>query len=824
MGYFDATASRSAARWRCCHSGVRGPSTRQQQRPRRALAEAGGEQRRLRQRRHHQLVDVVGVDDEIGQRQLVGGLGQAQHDAVVGVHRLHRDVVALEQPAFDGHRPRSVHRHTERAEDAHPPVADLVAEALDHDGAIIGHRTRCLRLLLQVEQHVVRGQGIERVVGHQRRQRTLGRQRTRLALERTQCATQLEWPAGSIAVPERHLPRLTGSGRDHHPLERDVLDAPGAGAEQEGLARPALVDHLLVELAHARAVGQEDPEQTAIGNGATAHDGQPLAAVARTQRAGNAIPHQARAELVELLTGVAARQQVEHVVQQLVAELGEAGGTAHHRAQLVHRQIGLHRHVRDDLLGQHIEWVAQEAAALDEALAHAPHHHRGLQQVAAMLGVHGALAGLADAVAGTPDALQTSGYSAGRLDLDDEIYRAHVDAQLEAAGGDDGAQLAALELVFDDHSLLASQRPVVRFHQVARDPGGPCCVDACLGSELVEPGREPLGEAATVAEDDGAAVRQHLLQDARVDAGPDAAALALQGGLRRPAAQLVGHLPHRAHVVDGHHHLDFQWLADARVDDGDRAARARCAVDSRAVATQEVRDLFQRPLRGAEADALRRAHGECFEPLEAEHEVRPSFGGGHRVDLVDDDGVHVDQRVAHLAGEHQVQALGRGDEQVDRAPGQCLAILRRGVAGAHGHCGLDERHTEPLGRQPDAHQRRAQVLLDVERQRPQRGDVQHLRARLGIDRRCRRRDQAIEAGKERGEGLAATGGCADQRVLPAADGRPALDLRWRGGGERRGEPLAHGGREALEHRMVGHACRLRQGCDEAALARAGRDR
>ena len=127
-----------------------GPAARQQQGTRRALAEPGREQRRLRQRAEHQLVDVVGVDDQLVERQLVGRLGQAEHDAVVAPHRLDGDVVAIDQPALDGHRPRRVHRRAERAEDAHPPVADLVAEPLDHDGAIVGHHAGGLGLLVEV--------------------------------------------------------------------------------------------------------------------------------------------------------------------------------------------------------------------------------------------------------------------------------------------------------------------------------------------------------------------------------------------------------------------------------------------------------------------------------------------------------------------------------------------------------------------------------------------------------------------------------------------------------------------------------------------------
>jgi hypothetical protein len=68
---------------------------------------------------------------------------------------------------------------------------------------------------------------------------------------------------------------------------RDVLDPPGARAEQEDVADPRLVDHLLVELADPRALvaDQEDAEHAAVGIGAAAGDGEPL----RT-RAGRPAP------------------------------------------------------------------------------------------------------------------------------------------------------------------------------------------------------------------------------------------------------------------------------------------------------------------------------------------------------------------------------------------------------------------------------------------------------------------------------------------------------------------------------------------------------
>ena len=216
--------------------------------------------------------------------QLVGGLGQAQDDAVVAPHRLDRHVVAIGQPALDGHRPRRVHRRAERAEQADPPVADLVAEALDDDRAVVGHDTGRLGLLADVLQQVGRRQLVEGVVLAQQRRRLGRRQLAQLADEGAERPAELERPARAVAVPERHLPRLARRRGDGDPLERDVLDAPRRRAEHERLAGAALVDHLLVELADPLAVGQEDAEQAAVGDRPAGRHGQPLRAVTRPAR------------------------------------------------------------------------------------------------------------------------------------------------------------------------------------------------------------------------------------------------------------------------------------------------------------------------------------------------------------------------------------------------------------------------------------------------------------------------------------------------------------------------------------------------------------
>ncbi len=115
----------------------------EQQRAGGRLAEARREQRgttrlgrderlhlvRVEQRRlEHAADDVVVLD-----------VGQAQHDAVVGVHHLRVDAVPLAQPGADRERPGRVHLRAERRVQHHAPVAELVAQALDDEGAVVRH-------------------------------------------------------------------------------------------------------------------------------------------------------------------------------------------------------------------------------------------------------------------------------------------------------------------------------------------------------------------------------------------------------------------------------------------------------------------------------------------------------------------------------------------------------------------------------------------------------------------------------------------------------------------------------------------------------------
>src|SRR5699024_8451029 len=255
-----------------------------------------------------------------------------------------------------------------------------------------------------------------------------------------------------VAVPEGQLARLPRRGGDEDAVVGDVLDAPAARAEGEDVADPALVDHLLVELADppagALAGSEEDPVETAVGDGAAAGDGQPLGTAPTGDHVEAAVPRDARAQLGEVLGGVAAGEHVQDGVQQAARERGEGGRPPGQGLQVGDRPVleGAHR---DDLLGEDVERVRRYVEGLDGPGAHAFDDDGGLDEVAAELRQDDAGADRTDLVPGAADALQAGGDRGRGLDLDDEVDRAHVDAELEAGGRDDAGQSPGLQIVLD---------------------------------------------------------------------------------------------------------------------------------------------------------------------------------------------------------------------------------------------------------------------------------------------------------------------------------------------------------------------------------------
>ena len=467
-----------------------GAAARQQQRAGGALAEPGREQRRAADLVGDDLVDLALVEGDVrgADGRLLGarcvqrgadlrgllveqvqahqvGVRQPQHNAVVGVHDLGVHAVPLGEPGAQREGPRGVDLGAEGGVHDDPPVAELVPEALHDDRAVVGDVSAGLALFGQVRQDVVGGPGVES--GCQQPQPgVVLRECADLAKERPQRAAQFQRAAQLVALPEGQTARDSGGGGDQDPVARDVLDAPGAGAEGEHVPDPGFVHHLLVELADPAAAllgvraGEEDPEEPAVRDRAPGGDGQALRSRAAGDRAGDAVPHHARAQLREGVGRIAAREHVEHGGEGRLRERGEGSGAAD-RGQQVVDLPGVEGHHGDELLREHVEGIGRHLQGLDGAGAHPLRDHGGLDEVTAVLGEDHAGGDRAHLVAGAADALEAGGHRRRRLDLDDEVHRAHVDAQLQAGGGDHRGQTARLEIFLDERALFFGDRAVV---------------------------------------------------------------------------------------------------------------------------------------------------------------------------------------------------------------------------------------------------------------------------------------------------------------------------------------------------------------------------
>ena len=303
-----------------------------------------------------------------------------------------------------------------------------------------------MRLLLgQVGGEVLGGRAVQGCFRQQAAHGLGRRQGADLADEGAESATELDRPPGSLAVPEGEAPRLAGGGGDDDPVMGDLLHPPGAGAEQDVVAGAAFEDHFLVELPQTRPVRPE-PHRViaAVGDGAGVHPRQQEGAAPGGEQVVVPVPGEQRPQVGEFGGGIMAGEHLQHRLQGAVGQLPEGPGAADQGADLRRRvrplaAEGCH------LLGEHVQGILRYPQRLDLAAPHAPGNHRALQEIAAELGKDAPDAHRLHPVAGAADALQTARHRARRFHLQHQVDRAHVDAQLQGAGGDDAAQAALLQ-------------------------------------------------------------------------------------------------------------------------------------------------------------------------------------------------------------------------------------------------------------------------------------------------------------------------------------------------------------------------------------------
>ena len=401
-------------------------------------------------------------------------------------------------------------------EDAEAPVADLVAEALDHDRLVGGHDAGRGLLLAQVGDEVLGGAAVEVVLGGQ-----LGRVAgDRLAGEGADRLAQLGGAADPVALPEGDGAGGARRGSDDDPVAGDLLDPPGRRAEQEGLAGARLVDHLLVELADPAAVGQVDAVEAAVGNRAGVGDDQLAGAFAAVHLAGGAVPDDPRAQLGEAVGRVAPVEHVEDVLQLLAGEVVEGLGGGDQALDLVDVPLVEGGH-RDEVLGEHVERVLRDDRLLDLAVAHpratTAHSSRSPRNLGKMRPLE---------TSPRPWPARPIRCRPRVTDFGDSTWMTRSTAPMSMPSSREEVatrhgKLAGLEHLLDDSPLLVGERPVVC---AARSPGlgggrdgrprAPPSrprVPAVLGrrqllpfagGQLVEALRQPLGRSAGVDEDD----------------------------------------------------------------------------------------------------------------------------------------------------------------------------------------------------------------------------------------------------------------------------------------------------------------------------------
>ncbi len=527
-------------------------SSREQERPGRALAEPGREQRRPADLRGDQRLHLVRIEDDVlgADRHLpalvVECVRQPQHDPVVGVGDLRVHPAPFAQPGGHGECPRRVDLGAERGVHDHAPVAQLVAEPLQQHRPVARHVPSGLTLFVHVG-HQVRGRPLVEtgVLGTSKRLGTLRRgQKTQQPPQRP---AQLQRPALGVTSPERHARGVAGRGYHEDAVVGDVGDPPRRRAQQDGVADPRLVHHLLVELAHAgprpfAVARRHHGEQTAVGDRASGGDRQPLRTGPALQHARDAVPGDAGAELAELLARVPPREHVQDGVQRVVGQSRERRGPTDGRRHLLHRPR-LHGHHGHDVLCQHVQRVAGIAHGLDRALGHALGHDGARDEVAPELREHHARRHRSDLVPGAADALQARRHRGRGLHLDHEVHGPHVDAELQRRGRHDARQRPRLEVLLDPAALFPRHRAVVRSGHHGRRlrlrAGGARLTDRlggergrgrvvevggqflALRGQFVEPRGEAFGEAARVGEHDRGAMGADQVEHPFLDGGPD---------------------------------------------------------------------------------------------------------------------------------------------------------------------------------------------------------------------------------------------------------------------------------------------------------------
>jgi hypothetical protein len=107
-------------------------------------------------------------------------------------------------------------------------------------------------------------------------------------------------------------------------------------------------------------------------------------------------------------------------------------------------------------------------------------------------------------------------------------------------------------------------------------------------------------------------------------------------------------------------------------------------------------------------------NAQRVQAFETEREMGASFVAGNRMDFIDDHRSHRRQhRAAGIGTEQHIERFRRGDEDMRRPFFDRVALLGRGVTGAHRCANFDGWQAQPLEFVRDAGKRFLQVHADI---------------------------------------------------------------------------------------------------------------
>ena len=722
------------------------------------------------------LPDRLGVEvaEDVVQGEAVGG-AQRQDDGILVRRGLELEVEGPAETLAQGQSPGPVDPASEGAVEHQVHVAGLVEEPFRHQVLLRGDdaegrlgRAEVFRDLCR--RHVGDARGFHQpVLGfpfpfrvelpvlrpHVHPARHLfpqPRQRSR----------KLDRPPRRLAEPEGHGGRQA-LGVLHADLALlHAQDAPGVVPQLHDVPGRALDGEVLVQRADEGLRGLHDHVVVElVGNRPARHQGVdpcPLPAPDRTV-------HQVPLDVGVLAAPARRIALVQHghdAVEFLSGQTAVGIGLSHQVVQFVLAEIAV-SHLRDDLLGQHVEGLFGDDDPVQLAPPHRVHDGGRLHEFVPCQGEQAALRRARNRVARAAHALDERGDRLGGADLADEVHGADVDAQFQGGRGHQGLKRSGLEPLFGVVPVLLRHAAVV---------GG----DVFGTQPFAQVTGQPLRHAPRGDEDQGRPVPENEFLEAFV--------------------HFLPHLVRHDGAEGGTGHFDLQLEFAPMPGVEDLAALALRV----ARAGEEVGDPVDGLLRGRYADARERTGGKPFQPLHRQGQVGSPLVAHQRVDLVDDERVHVRQDPAPArAGQQQVEAFGCRHQDVGRMLRHGGALARGRVTRAYRHANGDVGPTALLEDRLDALQRDLQVGVDVVAEGLQGRHVDDLGA-LGQRTVLALADQVVDGGQEGRQRLAGTRGRSDQRVLPLLDDRPGALLDVGRLVEPVLEPRGHGGMEEV----VGH--------------------